>query len=72
MNRSVDLNRDHRYKETGTTLLPLGGVRGGKLVSKEMIERGSEASATTIAIYVTSKEIKSNRKIQGTRGMWIS
>jgi len=64
---------DHRYRKTSATLLPPGGVRGGKPVSKEMIDRGSETSVTTIAICVASKEkIKSNGEIQEMRGMWMS
>jgi len=60
MNRNVliTLNETHphdtfvctRDKETNTTVLPLGVVRGGKPISKEMINGGSEVSVTTIAI----------------------
>lgn len=33
--RSMDSGRDHRHKETSTTLHPLGDVRGGKLASRK-------------------------------------
>lgn len=60
--------RERWDKETNTTLLPLGDVRGGKPISKEMIDRGSEANVTTIAICVASKKKTVD---QGTKGIWI-
>jgi hypothetical protein len=48
-------------EETNTTLLLLEDVHGGKPVSKEMMERGSEASVTTIAVCVVLVKRKTER-----------
>jgi hypothetical protein len=70
--KPIVCTRDRRHKETNTTLLPLGDVRGGKPISKGMIDRGSEASVTTIAICVASKEKKENRGSGNDKNVDIS
>jgi len=46
----------------------LGGVRGGKPLSKEMIDRRSEASVTMIVICHRKKKNKEQQRDSGNEG----